>query len=244
MKCIIPCAGYATRLYPLTLKTPKALLQISKKPIIEHIIGKIKEIKEINEIIIVSNEKFFNIFNEWKDSFKSDIKITIINDKTKSNSDRLGQIGDIYFAIREREINEPILTIAGDNLFTFSLKDIYKYSKDKNIVNALFDVKSVAESRKLGVVEINSQNHFIHFIEKPENPKSTLCSLGIMFFSKKAIDLIKKYIQEGHNSDKMGYFFQAYYKTQPIHGYVFDKKQDRWFDIGTIDQYEQVKDGI
>ena len=51
---IVLAAGYATRLYPLTENTPKPLLNIAGKPIIEHIIKKLEQINLINKIYVVS----------------------------------------------------------------------------------------------------------------------------------------------------------------------------------------------
>jgi len=54
MKAIILVAGYATRLYPLTINTPKALLPINKKPIIDYIMEKIETIPQIDEVFVFS----------------------------------------------------------------------------------------------------------------------------------------------------------------------------------------------
>ena len=65
MKAIILVAGYATRLYPLTLNTPKALLPINGKAIVDYIIDQIEKIDDIDEIYVVTNHKFSNNFNVW-----------------------------------------------------------------------------------------------------------------------------------------------------------------------------------
>ena len=57
MKCIILCAGYATRLYPITLDQPKPLLPIAGRPIIEHIIAKVEKVDSVDEIFVVTNVK-------------------------------------------------------------------------------------------------------------------------------------------------------------------------------------------
>ncbi|MEK6853009.1 MAG: sugar phosphate nucleotidyltransferase, partial [Nanoarchaeota archaeon] len=52
MKAIILVAGYGTRLYPLTINTPKALLEIKGKPIIQYIVDNINNISEVNKIYV------------------------------------------------------------------------------------------------------------------------------------------------------------------------------------------------
>ena len=64
MKAIILAAGYATRLYPLTINTPKALLPINKKPIIDYIVDELNTISEIDEIYVVTNRRFAQHFTE------------------------------------------------------------------------------------------------------------------------------------------------------------------------------------
>ena len=65
MKAIILAAGYATRLYPLTLNKPKALLPIADKPILDYIVDEIETIEEIDDLVIVSNHKFYPNFAKW-----------------------------------------------------------------------------------------------------------------------------------------------------------------------------------
>jgi glucose-1-phosphate thymidylyltransferase len=81
MKAIILAAGYATRLYPLTLNQPKALLPIAGKPIIDYIVDQIETIDVIDELIVISNEKFFPHFSRWSDNRASRLDITILNRK-------------------------------------------------------------------------------------------------------------------------------------------------------------------
>ena len=81
MKAIILAAGYATRLYPLTLNTPKALLPIANKPILNYITDEIATIDAVDEIVIVSNKKFYNNFVEWKNTYDSKLKITVLDIK-------------------------------------------------------------------------------------------------------------------------------------------------------------------
>lgn len=240
MKAIIPAAGYATRLYPITKNQPKALIEVKGKPIIEHIIKRIAEVKEVDHIFIVTNNKFFFVFEQWLDSFNCHIPIKIINDHTTSNDDRKGQVGDIIYAIDEEQLDDDLLIIAGDNLFNFSLKPCHDFFiEKKSNVNALYDVRDKEEAKNLGIVSVDTAGKFLSFEEKPKNPKSTLASLGIMFFSRETIETIRAYVKEGNDPDMMGNFFTWFITKQPVYGHIYKKK---WFDIGSFEALGKARE--
>ena len=239
MKAIIPVAGYATRLYPLTLDKPKALLELQGKPIITHIINKIQELQDVDEIYVVTNDKFYLNFKAWAENLDSPLEVKLLNDKTTSNENRLGQIGDIQFAINSEKIDDDLLVIAGDNLFNFSLLSIYNlFSEKKKCVNALYDIKSFESAKKLGIVKTNTGNKIIQFEEKPEHPKTTNVSVGIYFFPKNEVGLIKEYLDKNNNPDKMGYFMTWAIKNHDVLGYVYHEK---WFDIGWKQSLDEAR---
>jgi glucose-1-phosphate thymidylyltransferase len=239
MKAIITCAGFATRLWPLTKDLPKPLLEVKGKPIVNHIIQKLMEIPEVDEIFIVTNGKFCNEFEKWGATAKFGVPVRIINDCTVSNEDRLGQIGDVAYAVKEAGIDDDVLIVAGDNLFNFSLLDAYStFKKGNYVVNPLYDIKSFSAAKQLGTVVLNDDNTFAEFYEKAEMPKSTLVSLGIYFFPKDGVERIQEYISSGESPDKMGYFLTWLMKRETVVGHVYYEK---WFDIGWIKAFEQAR---
>ena len=129
MKAIILAAGYATRLYPLTINKPKALLTINEKPIINYIVEQINTIDVVDEIYVVTNHKFIDSFANWQNEIESRAKITVLDDGTTSEQDRKGAIGDIAFVIQKMNINDELLVVAGDNFFTYPLKNYYDFYK-------------------------------------------------------------------------------------------------------------------
>lgn len=242
MKAIIPAAGYATRLYPLTENMPKALLDIGKKKMLEHVIEKIEALGVVDEIIIVSNAKFFEQFSEWKKSYHSKIPITVLNDGTSSNETRLGAIGDYHFAIKKLKIRDDILFVSSDNFFNFDLKPMHEHFCSKKCdVIALYDVGTMDEAKKMGIAEIDGEKKVIGFVEKPQVPKSTLCSIGIYLYTKHTVSLFEKYLKEGNNPDKPGYFIEWLHKRKPVFAFIFDEPHHKWYDIGTVEILEKVK---
>ena len=67
MKVIILAAGYATRLYPLTLTKPKPLLPVAGKPMIDYVLDNLSPIGGIDRVIIVTNAKFADQIQKWAD---------------------------------------------------------------------------------------------------------------------------------------------------------------------------------
>ena len=85
MKAVITCAGYASRLWPLTKETPKPLLEVKGRPIIEHIIDKVSEIPDVDSIFVITNEKFYSNFEKWLEGKTLKVPVKILNDGTTSN---------------------------------------------------------------------------------------------------------------------------------------------------------------
>src|SRR6516162_6820868 len=126
MNALILAAGYATRLYPLTLKKAKPLLVVGGKPIIEWVVDNLEGVPELKTIYVVTNDKFAADFQTWSEDYQDrhpQFKFKVINDGSKSDEDKLGAIGDINFVVSKEDLAESsLLIIAGDNLFTESLK--------------------------------------------------------------------------------------------------------------------------
>ena len=71
MKIVILAAGYATRLYPLTLTQPKPLLSVVGKPMIEYVLDNLAPIGGIDNVYVVTNAKFANHFQAWADGYRA-----------------------------------------------------------------------------------------------------------------------------------------------------------------------------
>jgi len=234
MKAIILAAGFATRLYPLTENKAKSLLKINGKPMIDYLVEKIEEIKEIDEIIIITNNKFYQDFLKWKGDRKI---LTILNDGVSELKEKLGAIGDLLFVINEKKIDNDFLLISGDNLFDYSLKEPYEiFKKQEKDLSLFYDIENIEEAKRFGVVLIKD-NIILDFEEKPQNPKSTICSSSTYFFRKSTIPLVKEFARKGI-ADQPGLFLQYLYKKIPIYAYITHGK---WLDIGTKDSLEKAQ---
>src|SRR5437016_760036 len=118
MNVIILAAGYATRLYPLTLSRPKPLLPVAGKPMIDYVLDNLTPIGGIDRVLLVTNAKFADQFQLWADDYrarKAKLRFTIVNDGSTDDSNKLGAIGDLHLAINREKIDDDIIVVAGDN---------------------------------------------------------------------------------------------------------------------------------
>lgn len=252
MKALILAAGYATRLYPLTLNWPKPLLKVGNKAIIEYILEKINEADEIDEVFVVTNNKFYPSFAAWADKINrgkqikcgkqvKEKKIKIINDGTLSNEDRLGAIGDIDFAIQKESIDDDLLVIAGDNLFGFSLQNFVDFFvRNGSSIAAFHNLKDLEKVRGKYGVGILDGTKIIDFEEKPMEPKSSLAATACYLFSKKDLPKIRMF-KETSNADAPGNFIKYLAQNSEAYGFVFD---DCWYDIGSFESLKEAEENL
>jgi len=239
MKQIILAAGYATRLYPLTENTPKPLLHVGNRPMIEHVISSTAAIGAIDETYIVTNSKFSGHFNRWLTKYGQahpNFCGKVINDGTTSDEDRLGAIGDLNLVLDQENITDDILVVAGDNLFTGDLSNFGECCRDhERSVLGVFDVRSLEEAKKYGVVATDESGQITSFEEKPAEPKSTLIGIALYYYPKDILPEISRYLTEGNNPDQPGRLVQWLYPQQPVHTSNIPGK---WLDIGSKETLE------
>ena len=241
MNALILAAGYATRLYPLTLNKAKPLLEVGGKPIIEWLLDNLADVPGLGTVYIVTNAKFANDFQNWANAYQGqhpEMKIKIINDGSKSDDDKLGAIGDINLVLmRENLTDEDLLVIAGDNLFQQPLRDFVNAAKHSAATVAVHNVGNLEAMKKYGTVTVDKNGAITNFEEKPKKPKSTLAAVALYYYSRNVLPLFTTYLAAGNNPDQPGLFLQWLYTRKPVN--TFEIK-GRWLDIGSKETLEEA----
>lgn len=236
MKCIVLCAGYATRMYPLTFDTPKSLLNVKGRPILDYIIEKIPQ--EIEEIYIVTNNKFYNSFVWWLQKKEESMKkrITLVDDGSTDNENRVGGIGGMWQVINEHKIDDDLLVILGDNLFYFPLDEFVSFfeKKERTVLGVVQVEKE--KVKNFGVVEFDG-DRIVSFEEKPESPKSDWVSTGLYLFSREDLVLISEYVNKKLNMEGPGHLIK-YLLPQDVYAFKF---YGNIVDIGSLEEYEKLR---
>src|SRR6266571_4183507 len=200
MKVIILAAGYATRLYPLTLTQPKPLLPVAGKPMIEYVLDNLAPIGGLDHIYVVTNSKFARRFQEWADHYratKAKLDFTIVNDGSTDDTNKLGAIGDLRLVLTRQHVDDDVIVVAGDNLFSEKLTDYGRVCREKkNPVLAVYDVRELEQVKKYNAITIDGDGRIVFFEEKPKTPTSTLTGIALYYYPRSTLPLIEQYIAE------------------------------------------------
>ncbi|MFB3919095.1 nucleotidyltransferase family protein [Candidatus Velamenicoccus archaeovorus] len=242
LEAIILAAGYATRLYPLTLGIPKPLLRItSDKTVIDLIVDGLVSAGIVRRITVVTNHKFSGDFNAWARRHPHGRLIRIEDDGTLSNEDRLGAIGDIHYVVTKKKIKDDVLVVGGDNLFGRPFDGFIRFARRHRPYASLglFDIRDKTKAGRFGVVSINRDDRVVRFEEKPERPASTLVATCLYYFPASTLQDLEVYAQDKTTSnDASGNYIRWLMEKGRVYGLVL--KQDHWVDIGHLDSYKQV----
>jgi glucose-1-phosphate thymidylyltransferase len=192
---------------------------------VDWILDKLRE-TSADEIHLVTNARFAPDFRRWAEG--KDVHVH--DDGTTSNEDRLGAIGDIAFV----GLDDDLLAIAGDNLFDSSLADYEAYwlGKDGSCV-AVHDVGDRELAKQYGVVDVDEDDRIVDFVEKPDDPPTTLCATATYLYVREHVGLVRKYLDEGNPRDAPGNFIGWLHKREPVYAY---RLEGAWWDIGDREQ--------
>jgi glucose-1-phosphate thymidylyltransferase len=234
VRALVLAAGYATRLYPLTLDRPKALLEVAAKPMLDHIYERLLPMG-IDGTIVVTNAKFAPQFEEWaagKD------EVSVVDDGTTSNDDRLGAIGDIGFVLDSLGIDEELVVVAGDNLFSEDISGLPEFGREVDApVVAVHDVGDLSRMGEYNQIEVDADGKITFFEEKPSRPRTTLSGVALYYYPRDALTLIRQYLADGQNPDQPGRLVQWLYPRTPVYAWQLPGE---WYDIGSAETLEEA----
>ena len=227
MKIFIPMAGKGTRLRPFTLSTPKPLLEIIDKPIVEHLIDQITSTlsSKIEEIVyILGDEAYFD--SSVVDSLALISKKYNAKTKIYRQLDKLGTGHAIMCA--EDSLTGPAIIAYADTMIQGKIEINLN-------ADGMIWVKKVENPSSYGVVKLDKESNIIELIEKPKDFISDLAVVGIYYFKESSFlrDELKSHLKEklepgreyllNHGIEKM-IEKNKIFKSQEI---------ETWMDCGT-----------
>ena len=227
MKAFLLAAGKGTRLRPLTLKTPKCLVPVNAKPLIDYWFD-LFELYGIDEILINTSHLAETVEAYIKDHSRG-LKIKVVYEETL-----LGSGGTIKKNWDFVEGEESFFVFYADNLTDINLHNMIEFHNkhQKDLTLAVFKVPN---PRECGIIEMDDDSSIISFIEKPENPVSDLAFAGIILSSPSLMDFFPD-----NDIFDLGHDVLPKVVGNAI-GYIMD---DYLLDIGTSEKLLQAENDL
>lgn len=235
MKAYLLVAGYATRLHPMTIDRPKALLDIGGRPLLSQILDRVLELEGVREVVVVGNRRFAEPLARWCEGVDSQVPIHLLDDGSTSDANKLGAIGDLDFALRASppEASEPILALAGDNWLGFDLRAAQRAFDAAGRVTTLV-VRSLdgvpPGPSPYNEVTLDASDRVRGFREKPPDPCTPWVAIALYFFPPAIAAAIRRYLAAGGNPDAPGHFIEWLVGQMPVQAHRFEGE---WMDIGS-----------
>jgi glucose-1-phosphate thymidylyltransferase len=235
MIVIILAGGFAKRLLPLTLDTPKCLLPVGRMPVIDHVLECVgSSSKGISKFVVLTNSRFEVRFQTWAQG-KDLRNIEVVSDGSSSENEKPGAVGAL--ALIAPKIDEDFLVIAGDCIYPDEIGAMLEYfHRGGSAVIGLYHAKNANQVRRGSVVEMRG-NVITDFVEKPENPASDLVGAVVYAFPQRIKNKLIEYWRLQLSCDEPGRFIEWLCKKETIYGYVFNGVVS---DIGTLEAYEHT----
>ncbi|MEX1055867.1 MAG: sugar phosphate nucleotidyltransferase, partial [Rhodothermales bacterium] len=200
MVAILLCAGFGTRLYPLTKNRPNALLDIAGKPVVDYQIEQLLELPDLREIHVVMNSRFASHFYSWWIEWRvrceeRGITLQLHNDGSIDDEHRLGEVGDLGFVLRRLDRASGAVVSAGDNIYRFSLTPIWDQfrSSDENLVLAFPEThRQVLQQHT--VVEFDADRRLTAVHDQPQEPPAQWVCPRLYFLQPPALASVNEYL--------------------------------------------------
>jgi glucose-1-phosphate thymidylyltransferase len=176
IKAVIPAAGAGKRLFPHTFTKPKPMVYIAGKPIIGHILDRMRDVAP-EEIIMVVGYKKEQIMSYVDKNYSR-----VFNIRYVDQVEQLGIGHSIYIA--KDEIGDSNIMIAlGDMIFKAGYLEFYRHHLNNGDCSGSIGVREVDDPKKYGIVELGGK-YIKTLEEKPSHPRSNLGIAGVYFIKE------------------------------------------------------------
>ena len=228
MKAILLAGGKGTRLRPLTIHTPKPIVPIFNRPFLHYQIDLLKQVPEIDEVILSLNYQPRRIEEVFGDGSDVGIKIRYVVEPAP-----LGTAGAVKYA--GENLTDSVVVFNGDVLTQIDLGAVLQLHRERR-AKATIVLTPVENPSAYGLVETDADRNITRFLEKPKPEEITTNKInaGIYVLEPDTFDRIPSEVAW---SIERSYFPSLIERGETFVAYIYD---GYWIDIGTPEKYTQV----
>ena len=228
MKAILLAGGKGSRLRPLTIHTPKPIVPIFNRPFLHYQIDLLKQVPEIDEVILSLNYQPRRIEEIFGDGSDLGIKIRYVVEPAP-----LGTGGAVKYA--GDKLTESVVVFNGDVLTEIDLGAVIRLHRERK-ARATIVLTPVDNPTAYGLVETDADGNIRRFLEKPKPDEITTNNInaGIYILEPDTYDRIPSDVAW---SIERSYFPSLIERNETFVAYIYN---GYWIDIGTPEKYTQV----
>lgn len=245
MIAIILCAGFGTRLYPLTRERAKPLLPLAGRAIIDYLVDQLLDLPGLTAVHVVSNHRFIDQFEQWRRKYQprfeaAKIRLQLHDDGVSKEAERLGANGDLAFVLQQIELPPGSLIAAGDNILQFNIRPAWMQFRlsEHNLVMAIREADP-ERLKRTGVIELDENNQLVGFHEKPAEPSSPWSCPPFYFLNQTALQALQPFLARPDLPDAMGHMIAHLIDQVPVYAI---KVKGKRLDVGNLASYQEAKE--
>ncbi|PSQ52616.1 MAG: nucleotidyltransferase [Bacteroidetes bacterium QH_10_64_37] len=246
MKAYLLCAGFGTRMRPLTNETPKSLAKVAGHPIVDYLIDELTAWQALDAIHVAVNHRDAEAFRTWADNHRADlaeesVTLHVHDDGVEMPDDQLGSVGDLDFLLDEVGLpSDGALVSGGDSLYRFPLTPILNaYDGTTNRCLALHEPDP--ERRAHSSVLSLDGSTVTEVLDDPTGSASTWICPSWLLLSADALQVVRPYLNDGGPPDKLGAFLNRVARTQSLRAHRLPKQKNLRLHCNTIEDLKRAR---
>lgn len=230
MVAYLLCAGFGTRMHPLTDETPKSLLPVAGRPLLDHLIAELRDWTGLDAIHVAVNRPDADAFRGWASEWKSDlasydVALHIHDDGVSTTDEQLGAVGDLQFLLNETGLpSDGALVSGGDSLYRFPLAPLLNtFTGTKNRVLALFEPDR-EQRRQSSILQLDGPR-VTGLVESPDEAHSDRICPSFHLLTPDALGTVTSYLHAGRDPDTLGTFIDALAQQRHVEAIRLPKQE-------------------
>lgn len=245
MIAVLLCAGFGTRLHPLTRDRPKPLLPVAGRPLLDYLMDSLLPLPGLRAIHLVTNARDHSSFLHWRLGWQprlsaANIGLAVHNDGAEDNQRRLGACRDLALTLERASGWSGALVSAGDNIYRFPIDPLWNHFRMRSChYVVVLPEADLAKRRTSGVARIGSNGRLMQLQEKPRHPQSRWICPPLYFLRPSAEPILQTLLNSRFPPpDAPGHFIADLCLREPV--FVFKPSGDR-LSVGNPDDYRHAQ---
>ncbi len=222
-RAIVLCAGFGTRLRPLTDDTPKPLVEVAGRPILDYLLAQLVNRPALEQITVVTNNAHPKAWQSWAAHWRrrlhdTPLTLSLLEDGVTRTEDALGAVGDLQFALQQTGTDRPALVVAGDSIFRLSLAPLFHTFQETGTAQALalYEDGPAHHLRQTSVFDLTDDGVVRGLTHGPTSHEPGWTSPACYALPPSALQHVTSYLQRGGDADSLGAFLHDLAQHQRV----------------------------